>query len=187
MPPQDPIGPADEVELPDKLIESMGKMVRPKLRLDPTIDETILASARLHLQDAVPQRVGDLRRGTKPRRAIYGRSPSQWAAAVVGLAAITLLSIGLRFHLTNAGSNEKLVANDPANTPGSSLQASLPEDLDRNGSVNILDALLLARRVESGEPFDRRWDMNHDGQVDEADVEQIASVAVRLAPTDQKG
>ncbi len=55
-----------------------------------------------------------------------------------------------------------------------------PEDLDRNGTVNIVDAMLLARRIESSAASDTSWDVNGDGAVDRADVDAIAMLAVSL-------
>lgn len=52
------------------------------------------------------------------------------------------------------------------------------EDINRDGVVDILDAFVLARKVEAGEPRDA--DFNHDGAVNQQDAEKIASDVVRL-------
>jgi len=58
--------------------------------------------------------------------------------------------------------------------------AAAREDLDGNGRVDILDAFALARRLERGMPLDPKFDLNHDGRVDQHDVETIVTHAVSL-------
>ncbi len=54
------------------------------------------------------------------------------------------------------------------------------QDIDRNGRVDILDALVLARRIDASAPLERSWDFNGDGTVDRLDVDRVAHAAVRL-------
>lgn len=67
------------------------------------------------------------------------------------------------------------------------IAAAGPEDIDSNGRVDILDALAIARaldqRTRAKAPIPASWDVNHDGVVDERDVEQVAAAAVRITPT----
>ena len=51
-------------------------------------------------------------------------------------------------------------------------------DVNGDGTIDIRDALLLARQLESG-PVDGR-DVNHDGVTDRRDVDAIAKMAVRI-------
>jgi hypothetical protein len=51
-------------------------------------------------------------------------------------------------------------------------------DVNGDGIIDIRDALLLARKLESG-PVDGR-DVNHDGITDRRDVDAIAKMAVRI-------
>jgi hypothetical protein len=46
--------------------------------------------------------------------------------------------------------------------------------------VDILDAFLLARRIENDESLSGDWDVNGDRAVDSADVDAVAMAAVRL-------
>ena len=55
------------------------------------------------------------------------------------------------------------------------------EDIDRDGRVNILDAFALAREIDRGTSLSRNWDVNRDGMVDRADVDEIAAAAVSLS------
>jgi hypothetical protein len=58
------------------------------------------------------------------------------------------------------------------------IVSSVPADIDGDGKVNILDALVLARRVDAQEPGAR--DVNKDGAVDRDDVDAVAMLAVSL-------
>jgi hypothetical protein len=55
--------------------------------------------------------------------------------------------------------------------------------------VDIVDALALARRMESGDSAPRRTgeDLDHDGKITRADVEQVAQLAVKLPDSDFSG
>jgi hypothetical protein len=76
--------------------------------------------------------------------------------AVAAAAAVILLAIWLR----------------PSPAPG---------DLDGDGTVDILDALVLARRIESDQTLDvPTADLNNDGIVDRRDVDAIAARSVQL-------
>ena len=57
-------------------------------------------------------------------------------------------------------------------------QAFAAEDINRDGVVDILDALALARKIEAGEMGE--MDFNRDGVIDERDAATIAIDAVRL-------
>src|SRR4051812_36895683 len=50
----------------------------------------------------------------------------------------------------------------------------------QQGSVDIVDALKLAKRIRAGQTDPSRDDINHDGTVDQHDVDAIAMAAVRL-------
>jgi hypothetical protein len=54
-------------------------------------------------------------------------------------------------------------------------------DLNRDGRVDILDAFVLAEKIETGVFLDPGWDINRDGRVDRADVNAIAARAVSVA------
>ena len=54
------------------------------------------------------------------------------------------------------------------------------EDVNRDGRVDIRDALVLARKIADGKAQGSVWDINHDGRVDQADVVAIAALAVKL-------
>lgn len=63
----------------------------------------------------------------------------------------------------------------------STSPAELQEDVNRDGVVDILDALALAQRMEQL-GGNARWDLNGDNRVDSGDVDWIARAAVQLDP-----
>jgi hypothetical protein len=54
------------------------------------------------------------------------------------------------------------------------------EDLNRDGTVDILDSFALARELKAGGPLPSAFDVNGDGVVDERDVALIAVHAVAM-------
>jgi len=56
----------------------------------------------------------------------------------------------------------------------------LAEDIDRSGTVDIVDAYLMSRRLGMNEAPPRKWDFNRDGRVDERDVDLVARKAVAI-------
>ena len=63
------------------------------------------------------------------------------------------------------------IASRPATSPSG--------DVNGDGRVDILDALVLSRRIGEGRT-QRGWDVNHDGKIDATDVDAVAMQAVRL-------
>jgi len=59
-------------------------------------------------------------------------------------------------------------------------QALRKQDLDRSGRVDILDAFFLARQIEKQPELSNQWDVTGDGNVNQNDVDAIASTAVRV-------
>ena len=57
--------------------------------------------------------------------------------------------------------------------------ASVARDLDGNGRVDILDAFAIAREIQNGRN-QPRFDINGDGRLTQADVNEIAQRAVTL-------
>jgi hypothetical protein len=54
-------------------------------------------------------------------------------------------------------------------------------DVDGSGRVDIVDAYVLALRIEDGRvDASGRWDLNGDGALDRLDVDLVASAAVRI-------
>lgn len=65
-------------------------------------------------------------------------------------------------------------------SPNSSTDIFAIEDINRSGTVDILDAFTLARAVETNSNLDDSWDINGDGKIDASDVDTIAMAAVTI-------
>jgi len=59
------------------------------------------------------------------------------------------------------------------------VQIMNPHDLNADGQVDIVDALVLAKRVQRHEARPEN-DLNHDGLVTASDADELASTIVRL-------
>ena len=57
---------------------------------------------------------------------------------------------------------------------------ALKNDMNADGSVDILDAFKLARQIGATDEPDPAWDANGDGFVDQKDVDAVAFAAVQL-------
>jgi hypothetical protein len=61
------------------------------------------------------------------------------------------------------------------------------EDVDHSGRVDILDAFVVAKLIDTRAKLDAAYDVNGDGKVDAADVDRIAVAAVSVSTTTAKG
>lgn len=114
----------------------------------------------------VPRRVDGAILGMARRRLARRRRPVRvlrWAAMGAAAAAVLVVAV----TLTVGPRREQAVA-------------VAREDIDRSGTVDILDAFALARRIEAGPTPGREWDMNGDGAIDRKDVDVVAMAAVSL-------
>jgi hypothetical protein len=128
----------------------------------PELDERILFTAR----DAFARRVRTrmiLRRG-----ASVGGAVAAAVAVFFGVQAVRTT--------TTQPEQSPVAVHTPSPAEG---------DVDGNGRVDIVDALALARKVEAGDVAALSWeDLDQDGKVTRADVEQLAQVAVMLPDGD---
>ena len=49
-----------------------------------------------------------------------------------------------------------------------------------NPPLNMIDALNLARHLAANDAVDKSWDVNHDGVIDQTDVDVVAAASVNL-------
>jgi hypothetical protein len=115
---------------------------------------------------AIPRRLDDALLATaraKFERRRRTRLMIRWGT---GLAA------GLAAAITLA-----LVLHRPSHSPAQTLAKG---DLNADGRVTMVDALVLARRIAAKDPVDPAWDTNADGRVDQQDVDALAAAAVNL-------
>jgi len=142
------------------LRDDLAALFATDVPVPPALDAAVLASARGHLM---------------PRRRT--RVVLRWAVAAAGAAAaaalLFVLALGPIRHAPEP------VAMLPAPEVAKAL-APEKADINHDGRVDVLDALALARELESKGPSKAEWDITGDGVVDRRDVDSIAQAVVRL-------
>ena len=122
--------------------------------LQQSCDQAILVPPVVdeHVLDCASEHLARLRQRRARRSGAIA-----WAAAalllLLGLLAYSLLP--LRFRTLRA-------------------------DLNHDGQVNVLDALALAKQVQTGKPLPASLDLNGDGTVDQSDVAAIMKDVVAI-------
>ncbi len=150
--PRDNLGFDESADrVPDALVDDLRRLHESGFGVPPAVDRAVLVSA-----------AEQLAAGRRRQRLVYRLT------ATAAAAAILLVFV----FVDSFRSYER--------SPGAPGVVVMREDLDRSGRVDILDAFLLARRLESPGPVDPQWDMNGDGVVDDHDVDVVAMTAVRL-------
>jgi len=186
----------EQIEAPEELIEALAELDNEHIFVPPSVDGAIMAAARKHLNAgqggallAGPQS------GTPPRSNIIA-----WSGWGVAIAASVVLMISL------TGPNPQTRQADQAPEPQETAElaaaeaagASAPteteamtaapaakaafarEDVNRDNTVDILDAFALARQIEGAQVVPAAYDFNNDGIIDRAEVDWVARVSVKL-------
>ena len=161
----------ETLEGPPRLAAAL-KQLRPEsIFVPPTVDEAVLKVARQHL--CRPER----------KRANWFRL-MPWTVAGAAVAVAVLLVSPYAKDFLRFGPSRKTASRGWQNNSGTQSQsqglASASEDLNHDGKVDILDALMLARKLQGAHIFDPHLDVNGDGIIDHRDVEAIAAHAVSL-------
>lgn len=148
---------ADLESLPAGLIEDLGALY-PAPRVPATVDARILNNARAAM----------LRTSHRRRRIL------RWTGAVGGAAAAAAAIVLVALHLQ---------------TVRPTVSPTLAGDIDGNGRIDILDAFAVARQIHANGdqplPVTRTnagIDLDRNGVIDQADVDALASLAVRVSP-----
>jgi hypothetical protein len=151
---------ADEPKLPPDLAAALRHLYAPPITVPAATDEAILRDA-----------------GAGLARRLRFRTLVRAAGAVGGIAAAVLLFVFVKHHHWDPKSQPSIVATGSEVRPG---------DADRSGRVDMLDAFVLARKIDSrtATPAPAKgWeDVNTDGVLDKRDVDQVATLAVSLTP-----
>ena len=158
--------PPDD-QLPDHIVDELQQFDAMPFAVPTMLDKTIIRDAHEYLA-ASP--------APPPTRRWF-----RVAVAVSSVCAALLLFTVTRWTNDTDRSAQPLTAqawNESADMKRIQLPAN-PRDIDENGTVDILDAYALARRLESGKSTDT-WDFNSDGQLDESDIQLVAFDAVML-------
>ena len=143
----------DLPELPSGLASELKSRYGPIPEIPEAIDRAILADAQRHLLQTFPVRA---------------RSKWRWRIAVIGssMAAACMLLFALN-------------RQEPQQPATLARDLGPERDLDGNGRVDILDAFAVAREIQSGRN-QPEFDINGDGRLTQADVNEIAQRAVTL-------
>jgi hypothetical protein len=151
--------PADDPALPAGLVEALGGLHRHQVSVPASVDAAILRDAKA---------------GFASRRRFWLARRAVGAAAAVAAAAVVVVVLFLDRN-----------RHTPA--PIAATGQALNGDLDGNGRVDILDALVLARKVDAKASPGAGDDVNGDGVVDRRDVDVIAARAVAVDAPESLG
>ena len=135
-----------------QLRKDLRSIARGHVDIPPQVDQAVLQKA-----------MKALARTKRTRRPRIGK-PVAWIAAAASVALV--VGIGALLRSTSKA-------------PQQTILAAIPNDLDHNGRVDILDAFHLARQLDA-DIAPTLGDINSDGRIDRADVEAIAMKAVAL-------
>ena len=134
--------------------------------------QAVAASPVVEVPAAIEQQMRDLaaqharrvrRFHAQARRPRGVMAVLRWAGPAVA-AAVVALWVGVP------------VMHRGAEAPAARLQG----DVNADGRLDIVDALLLARALEEGGALHSGWDFDGDRRVDRADVDALARQAVAL-------
>ncbi len=145
--------------VPEFVLSELKDRYGPAPEVPVSVDRAILADAQRFLAERV-----------SPVRRHRQWSSLRWAAIGSTVAAASLMLITLWPRLESN--------NGPLETAGNRTSDLNENDIDQNGRVDILDAFVMARQIQSGDS--RARDVNHDGRRDQLDVDLVARNAVML-------
>jgi hypothetical protein len=145
--------PAGEPVVPPELSAALRRVYDVPVGVPAAVDEAILRDARS---------------GFSRRRRF--QLAVRWIGAAAAAAAAVVL-VAINFHRGRSG----------ATNVAATQHIFVAGDVDGNGHVDILDAFVLARKVDAHSAVTTRSDdVNADGVVDRHDVDAVAAMAVRL-------
>ena len=171
--------PDQEPKAPAKLVTDLKDLHKEHIFVPPKVDQSILNAAREQLEETSRE---SAEQETAGQPWIPQWAP--WAAAAASLMLLLFLTLPGEKHTSPSASAEEVVLNQKPPSPATKATKISPKDINKDGQVDILDAFTLARRIQTG-AIEENWDINGDGQVNQADVEEISAFAVKLGPEDK--
>jgi hypothetical protein len=169
----------ENLDAPPRLVAALRQLPREPVFIPPTLDEGLMKAARQHLGQREKKRMGWFRL-------------LPWGVATAGLAAAVLLAyphakekfLGPGRSMVSRSTKSFRHGSENTGQPGIQLQshgvADVREDLNGDGKIDILDAFMLAKKLQGTPTSDLRLDVNGDGAIDRRDVDTIATHAVSL-------
>jgi anti-sigma-K factor RskA len=135
------------------LQSELKKLAESQISVPPELDHEILSQAK--------------------RSFAHRRRQQMWFWRIgAGLAAAAVLALAVRLFVPQKVAMAPVALAHP--------QLTQVADVNHDGTVDILDAYIVARQIARHEPLDPAWDINGDGVVDQKDVDLIAGMAVRV-------
>jgi hypothetical protein len=165
------------LQAPPELVSAL-KRLQERLFVPPTVDDAVVRAAREQLAGGRLEKA-QLRRGSFSEWLRLSVSWKVW----LGASAAVVVCVFVAYQFFSPGRGRTFGVGTPfaSSRPVSeTVQAPLPGSASTERRMDILDAFTLARQLKSGAVHEPRWDINHDGIVDERDVRAIAVEVVRL-------
>lgn len=156
----------------DKLADALRGLEKERVFVPSKVDDAIIAQVRKHFGSTdTPSETDSLPESSQsitPESLIFHTKPSKirihprvkrWHRWLPLAASIAIAAIVLFF-------------SRPTTT--------VAGDVNRDGTLDVLDAFLLAQRVQSGGETARAWDVNGDKKIDARDADEILARIVDL-------
>jgi hypothetical protein len=147
-----------------KLGEALRRLEKERVFVPGKVDEAVLGAVAKHFADRRAEEVGITVKEEVVRFGFDRKKPSRvrrvrrWQRWLPLAASIAIAATMVQF---------------------ARMGQIAPGDVNADGRVDVIDAMVLAQRVQSGETR-RRWDVNGDRVVDTRDSEEIIARAVDL-------
>lgn len=158
--------------LPPAIIDALRELDGPAVLPDPQRDADVLSGARQYLAGAAP-----VDRKRRNLRLFFAGSAGGAIAAAAMIAFVVFVWSPVHNEAPMADMTAMSVEENAAQPPR-------PGDLDQDGTIDILDAYALAKQVQR-DGASPTQDLNHDGQVNQLDVDWIANQTVALNAGEQ--
>lgn len=158
----------------DRLGEALRGLEKERILVPAKVDEAILSEIRERFKPSTAEEMdpgvnaegvgkvdpGELIFRTKSAPIKIDPRVKRWHRWLPLVASIAIAALFLYFARVNS--------------------PTLAGDINRDGALDVVDAFLLAERVQFGGETARAWDLNGDGRVDALDSAEIMSRIVDL-------
>lgn len=161
----------DDAKL-DRLGEALRGLEKERILVPAEVDEAILSEIRERFKPSTADDSGEeaeVVQTVDPGELVFHTNPAaikidprvkRWHQWLPLAASLAIAALFLYFARVNS--------------------PTLAGDVNRDGALDVVDAFLLAERVQSGGETIRAWDLNRDGRVDALDSAEIMSRIVDL-------
>lgn len=176
------------------LLNGMGRLEASLKAVQPTVPETPGEFDRAMEQEFTnmfkPEQKDNVLQFPFWRRRLVAAASIAAAAAVVAAVSLPLLreefstadrpAMTGRIEQPLMKEKRAAASKDVRAETNGGFNAYAKADVNGDGAIDILDAFKLARTLEEKTPLAQGWDLNSDGVVNRADVDEAARMAVSL-------